>query len=315
MCVSPLYRRPEKYRERSFVPCGRCYQCVRQKKQDWCTRLSFAQQWADCSFFKLLTYDEEHVPTLSEFTRELAHEHIYRFLQVLKINLVRKFHKDIKLKYFIASELGEEKNRPHYHACIFIKGIKLTWQEANAIFNKFWKHGYVGNCYPLTAQRIRYACKYIQKQYNFKFYSHFSLVQIVNFKDIQRMFYKYVQAYVIANSYDFNKENYDKVIELLSVPVGGKLTIIPAYWRRLFEQHHRNITIYKYGCINHCIGSFLSLKYTVTPESEMFQIHRNHLKKQCLAENKELRDLPPIHLFQNKNYDLCQYSTPLLEPV
>ena len=74
----------------------------------------------------------------------------------------------IKLKYFIVSEYGEMRNRLHYHAIFFLKGIsdlglpRQLWKE---ILEHTWNKGFC-SAYYLTNTWARYAVKYMEKKYN-----------------------------------------------------------------------------------------------------------------------------------------------------
>lgn len=315
MCLSPLYKRPNNDTEdRRFVPCGRCVECVRKKKKDWEIRLTYALNWSDCSFFKLLTYDEEHLP--ANFTREIAYDHIQHFIKRLRIELYRKFSKDIKLKYFIASELGEEKNRPHYHCCFYVKGAKFTWAEFNEICKLVWPYGYIGNCYRLDSSRCRYACKYIQKQYNYKFFSRFKLSELFSVKDCVNLCDNVVKAYDIAR-YNVPEIHFiDEINKLLSIPLNGRLVRMPHYWLKLIE----NFLISRFWVycthdtqVTRTINMYMQDCNDIVPEINCITSYRKRMRRQCLAENKELTDIKPVNHLSNflNNKDLCQFSIPV----
>ena len=220
MCISMVTQRTADGRL-IRRPCGYCYQCVRKKKLDWEIRLSQAARWADCSFFKLLTYDEQHYPD-DPLDRSVIKDHIQRFIKRLRVTLERKFG-DIKIKYFIVSEYGERKDRLHYHCLFFVKSfnpgspVKFTWLEFNEICKTVWPYGIVGNCYRITSKNIRYCCKYIQKSYNCKFFSKFELYKINPFL-----------PYQIRKDY----KPYDSV-HRPSLIHNGKRCPVPYYWRKI----------------------------------------------------------------------------------
>lgn len=201
-------------------PCGYCSECVRRKKLDWELRLYHASQWADCSFFKLLTYDDVHYP-LDDFDKDIQRDHIQRFIKRLRITLKRKFG-DVTLKYFIASEHGELKNRLHYHCLFFLKGlpgtpVKFTWAEFNEICKSVWPYGIVGNCYRVSSKRIRYCCKYIQKQYNYKWFSQFELYKIAP-----------ALPWLVRRNTRLRDPDY-----LPRVAYNGRLVSLPYYWKKI----------------------------------------------------------------------------------
>lgn len=222
MCISPIKVKIHEYRnEYRFVtvPCGRCYECVRRKKLDWEIRLWAAQQWCSCSFFRLLTYSEENY-NFDITDKEVLNTHIQNFLKRLRSKLKYYSKKDIELKYFIASELGDEFDRLHYHCCIFLKGIEIGWPQMSKLISSCWPYGYIGNTYMLNSHYISYACKYIQKQSNFKWYSRFPI----------RTMLPEVERYIRLNSTVYDKD------DLPVIPYRGKRVRPPKYFLRQILQ-------------------------------------------------------------------------------
>ena len=216
MCLSPVYKKG-RFSDRSadmFVPCGYCSECVRRKKLDWQIRLDAANNWADCSFFRLLTYDPEHY-NFDIYDKGIIRDHIQRFLKRFRRRLEYHFG-NIRLKYFIASEYGETYDRLHYHCCFFIKGAKFTWLEMAHIIRSCWPYGIVGNTYNLTAKNIAYCVKYIQKQYNVKFFSRYPISEVA--PHLEREI-RTEQCYSV---YDYES--------LPSYSLRGKHVALPYYW-------------------------------------------------------------------------------------
>ena len=227
MCLCPVFKRgSQKDRSDSlFVPCGYCSECVRKKKLDWQIRLNCALAWSDCAFFRLLTYDPEHYD-FDIYDKEIIKEHIQLFLKRLRRRIEYHFGKSVKLKYFIASEYGETYDRLHYHALFFVKGAKFTWLEIKSIINSCWDKGIVGNTYNLEPGRISYAVKYIQKQYNTKFYSRFSMREVA--PDLEKEVRTKKWQSVVDDSF------------LPTVSMCGKRVSIPYYWmKQLFTDSER----------------------------------------------------------------------------
>lgn len=133
MCVSPL--RVVNGSDVYSVPCGRCRECVSKRKNDWFTRLSFAADWADCAFFTLLSFDAEHY-NFDVNDLSIRANQIKICVTRLRNYFHRRYGDNIKVKYYIASEFGERRDRLHYHALFFIKGIELTWVEFNTILHQ-----------------------------------------------------------------------------------------------------------------------------------------------------------------------------------
>lgn len=136
MCISPILKRDIRRGENTLVPCGKCFECVRRKKLDWEIRLSRAAGAADCAFFCLLSFDEQHLPA-NPFDHSNNHLLLKRFFAKLRNRLKRWYGEQIKLKYYAATEYGEEKNRLHFHVLFYIFGRKFTWLEFASILHDY----------------------------------------------------------------------------------------------------------------------------------------------------------------------------------
>lgn len=267
MCISPS-RRKNRIGEFVDFNCGKCFECVRKKKLDWEIRMSHALNWADCAFFSLLSFEDSFYPN-DPFDKANNRRIIELFIKRLRKRICHDFGDHCRIKYFIASEYGEDHNRLHFHACIFCKGFKISWRDFNAIlhsykvydfksgkssyfthsrldvalrmasqkgcklYNPVWPFGYVGNSYNLkmNSSKIRYTVKYIQKQYNSKYYSRFSLTEVA--PEIVDSFPK---IDVFDRSRDLPSIDWQKVRKLsraLFCPHFGKEVLLPSWWIRL----------------------------------------------------------------------------------
>lgn len=218
MCISPV--KESKYGKTYVRPCGYCFECVRKRKLEWEIRLTHClSEWSDCAFFTLLTYDEEHYP--NEISKEFCNSEIQGFLKRIRAKLDYDIG-NISLKYFIASELGERNDRLHYHCAFFLKGIKLEWPQWSKLIRRTWTNGTIGNSYNLTCKSIRYCCKYIQKQCNYKWYSRFKVEEV--YPNLEK------ELHV-----DFSVHDPDR---LPSVIHRGSRVPVPNYWLR--KLYHPN---------------------------------------------------------------------------
>lgn len=200
-----------------YFPCGTCYQCVRRRKLDWEIRLTQACNHCSSSYFHLLTYDEEHYPE-NDHDFDFMDREIQTFVKRLRRGLEYHFGKHVKLRYFIASELGEQFNRLHYHCLFFVYGVDMTWQEMNVLIKKYWTKGVVGNTYKMTSKSIRYCCKYIQKQSNKMWYSQFRVRDVA--PDVEKI------IRCDSNVYDIDRHP--------KIAYGSRLVSLPKYWLRCF---------------------------------------------------------------------------------
>lgn len=127
------------------VPCGHCYECVRKRKLDWEIRLNVEHSVAAHTFFCMLTYNDECYHSEPDPTE------ISYFIKRLRYNL-NEFYPGCKLKYFIASELGELKDRLHYH-CLFF--LSEEFDDHAAEFEELLKLSWVRKV-PLTDDEISF---------------------------------------------------------------------------------------------------------------------------------------------------------------
>lgn len=133
MCISPF--RVKINNEFVDLPCGRCAECVSRRKLDWYTKLSFASQSSDCAFFTLLSYSPDYY-NFDVNDLSIRHQHIKQTCSRLRSYFRRRYGPGVvKVRYYIASEFGERKDRLHYHALFFLNGVKFTWLEFNNLLH------------------------------------------------------------------------------------------------------------------------------------------------------------------------------------
>lgn len=133
-----------------LVPCGKCVECLKRRKNDWYVRLC---REFDCTTAKALvwctfTFDEYHLPT----TRQELAAAIRRF----KDN-IRKQLGYFPLHWFI-TERGES-GRLHIHGFLF---MKRTFIDFDLIRNA-WKNGYCWLERCESKKAVSYSLKYALK--------------------------------------------------------------------------------------------------------------------------------------------------------
>lgn len=200
MCLQPIkIYNPSKYISLKHgdafflsVPCGHCAECAEQKSNEWYFR-SFQHMMHTLKsggyiLFDTLTYDNEHLPKLSDFmdtTNDFpcfSRDDIRKFFVRLRRKLAYNGYKD-SFTYFLTSEYGELRHRPHYHVLFYLPSsipplvmsqyIHDTWQKGrcdgvfeygsryvlqNRVFNDMSAHG---------MQLCNYVSKYVQKDCQF----------------------------------------------------------------------------------------------------------------------------------------------------
>lgn len=111
--------------------------------------------------FLTLSYSDEHCP------EKITVEHIQEFMDRLR--------KQLKVRYFVTGEYGDQTHRPHYHACIFgadFRGGRHTYDIngklwGNSWLEAVWRYGQIaiGDFTPASAM---YVAGYTAKKINDK---------------------------------------------------------------------------------------------------------------------------------------------------
>lgn len=217
MCVSPIeivnptkdFRLNDKIM--LTVPCGHCYECRNIHQAEFKVRVQEQMLYNDengyYNCFFTLTYNEDHLPHL-HFVREECEEnedlevfvpsfskkHVQTFVTSLKKYISRHYHTNKRINYFVASEYGGKKGRPHYHVFIgfpcecdpedIYNKVKDLWQGhylPNSVITD--KYGYVyppefdggyvdgEKQFPFLVENVyccsKYVSKYITKDYSY----------------------------------------------------------------------------------------------------------------------------------------------------
>lgn len=144
------------------VPCGHCYECLKQKANSWRFRLQEEIKDQNC-LFVTLTFNDEALQELAgnqcakenqnatEYNNGLAKAAVKRFRERYR----KKYH--YSPKHWFVTELGGEYGRIHLHGILF---TTISKEE----LDKLWKYGftYVGEY--VNTKTINYIVKYMFKQ-------------------------------------------------------------------------------------------------------------------------------------------------------
>lgn len=114
-----------------LVPCGSCYACQTNRRNEWDLRLRIENMSGSKSYFVTLTYSDEFLPADCKVNKK----HIQNFIQTLRNN-----YKDTKFRYYAIGEYGEKFGRPHYHLLMFLDGKDIDF--IHAVYS-FWPYGFV----------------------------------------------------------------------------------------------------------------------------------------------------------------------------
>lgn len=154
MCLTPvkipIYDSLGTLQSVSSVPCGKCRECLAERRRHWTHRLYYENFFSLSSFFLTLTYDDQHVPLDGVSKRDCQ----------LFLKRFRKFMP--KLRYFLVSEYGDTFGRPHYHALVFFPKASVSLVDCVRAVEKSWQQGFI-KVGDVTIQSIQYCSKYCLK--------------------------------------------------------------------------------------------------------------------------------------------------------
>lgn len=142
------------------VPCGKCGECIKRRKQSWSIRLMLESLSYSDSIFLTLTYDDLSIPLVKCGDDGVVYSTLFkRDLQ----NFWKRLRKDLdlqgrRIKYFACGEYGDNTQRPHYHAIVY--GLSMYDRE---LIEENWDKGFckIGS---VTIESCNYVSGYIQKK-------------------------------------------------------------------------------------------------------------------------------------------------------
>ena len=141
------------------VKCGKCYQCVITKANDFAFRTWAESRYHDNKCFATLTYDPKHLPRSKRRFPTLLREHLRDFVKRL-----RYYNDGERIYFFACGEYGSNTFRPHYHICVM--GLK-----DNELIRLAWTMGHV-HIDRLTPRSAAYTAKYMQKDKKIPMFKH-----------------------------------------------------------------------------------------------------------------------------------------------
>lgn len=168
-----LCRNPFLKAGRAF-PCGQCMPCRFNRRREWSHRIMLeATLFADNAFVTL-TYDEAHVRRVKDKPDGLPE---LRPLDVqLWMKRLRRSVPDLKLRYYLVGEYGDDTFRPHYHVALF--GMPCCIHARSRYRNgrrdccywcdlirDTWSHGIV-DVGTLSIESAQYIAGYVTKKMN-----------------------------------------------------------------------------------------------------------------------------------------------------
>lgn len=175
LCPNTFFYSDKNGRSRES-PCGKCWFCLQNKRNEWNFRAQVESKSAYTQAFITLSYDPEHVPTTGQFKNDqelftLSKADIKPFLARLRREnnsmnriappILKYGHKSKKMTYFLIGEYGDNFDRPHYHLLLF-----NFHPDLRPVLEKIWSKGFIQFA-PMTRARIKYVTSYvITNKYN-----------------------------------------------------------------------------------------------------------------------------------------------------
>lgn len=156
MCMYPI--KMKKNDEFFFIPCGKCYDCIKKKRSAWTARNMLEYKYSNSAYFVTLTYDDDKINNLDyELQTDLYLPNRLHYQGFMK--RLRKRLDPIKVRYFMCHEYGTKTFRPHYHLILYFnEDFKLK----NSFVQNLWSYGFTYTD-PLNQARIHYVSKYLSK--------------------------------------------------------------------------------------------------------------------------------------------------------
>lgn len=236
------------------VQCNHCAECKKEKRMEY--RFRSLYQSKDCIrkggyvYFDTLTYDDAHVPHLSDFVdisnTDIAdftcfdNSHWRNFLKNLRRQL-NYHYKDVTFKYFLTSEYGTDDrytHRPHYHVLFFVNSNSCDPLNFSRLVSKCWQYGRTDGIPYQTANYVydhcvtvdsdvmkicNYVAKYVTKDSTFQSKINERLTklqQLLNDDDKYNelkcnisMFHRQSQGYGLYYLQSLSRDDYDYLLK------------------------------------------------------------------------------------------------------
>lgn len=150
-CIKPFSQRNAMGIWQDF-PCGQCVCCKINRSREWAFRMVAESDYWPHSAFLTLTYSDDEVISLDKRDLQL-------FFKRLRKN-------GLDFRYYACGEYGSETYRPHYHVCLFYRGVLDFTRDLSFGVNnghlREWTHG-VTNLGTFTKESARYVSDYLLK--------------------------------------------------------------------------------------------------------------------------------------------------------
>nr|QJB21307.1 MAG: replication initiator protein [Microvirus sp.] len=253
-----------------YVPigCGKCIECMKQKKRNWQVRLLEEIKTDRTGKFITFTFSEEAIHELENdieiknlntiIDNEIASLAVRRFLERWR----KKYKKSVK--HWFITELGHNgTERIHIHGIIFTNNIEAI--------KDIWKYGHIWVGDYVNEKTINYIVKYCNKlDTDHKGY----IPKIMTSAGIGKGYLKRIDSKI--NTYKGKN-----TIEYYKTSDGSKLNL-PIYYRNKIytEEERQNLWLYKLDKqTRYVCGEKVSVKDTETDYEKTLEYYRKLNKR------------------------------------
>lgn len=143
------------------IPCGKCFNCLMNKRMDWTVRLFHESLYHKYTYFVTLTYADDFIED-----NKLNKRHCQLFFKRLR--------KKLSFRYFLCGEYGETTGRRHYHLIMYtdiplLSEDNFMYMHHNVkhyrspLIAGAWQLGIVDIC-EANISSMRYVCGYVLKK-------------------------------------------------------------------------------------------------------------------------------------------------------
>lgn len=234
------------------VPCGKCPECIAQKRAEWSLRSQLEYDWCVRNggyvYFDTLTYTNDKLPRFRDHAC-FQRKHIQDFLKRLR----KRIATELKItqrafRYFYVSEYGHKYKRPHYHILFFISSDIPV-----AKFKKYISDSWIFGFTDLTSVRnplngivksqlcCEYVAKYVSKPDDYIGDLYESMRGDISKDDFRKYFYPFHQQSTgFGESLLFDSRQLENFKEMFCVFRRKKYTLPMYYIRRLYYKLVKN---------------------------------------------------------------------------
>lgn len=141
-CLNPNY-----FQRLGFTACGKCLNCLKNKRREWSDRLKIEMRYHRYNYFVGLSYAPEYYPEDGSLSKEEAQKYKKRL----------EYYSGYTARTFLVGEYGDETERAHYHVAVFadtdvFDAIRKAWKVGNVDIER------------LTSRRCNYISGYTVKK-------------------------------------------------------------------------------------------------------------------------------------------------------